>query len=259
MRKKLSTLLILILILCGMLYLRSHKKAEDIPNSETQEQTIAASNAVSAQDITLGTVTANETDGGITITVPQEDGTEKTYIFTDVEKDEWYTDAVNYVVSTGLMNGSEDGFIFLPNYGIQRLEYAIVISRFAGAELNAKKCSFPDMTGQEWFAKYVDWIVAEGYMGGLSDGTFAPFGYLTVEQAIVVLYRYSGEPYVDGSLVDYPYTPKISESAVDAMTWAWNKGLITEEECVWYPTQAISRAQVALLLTRCSKVLEPAA
>ena len=34
------------------------------------------------------------------------------------------------------------------------------------------------------------------------------------------------------------------------MTWAWNNGLITEKECVWYPTQAISRAQVALLLMR---------
>ena len=53
-----------------------------------------------------------------------------------------------------------------------------------------------------------------------------------------------------GTLDDYPYAPKVSESGRDAVTWAWNNGLITEKECVWYPTQAISRAQVALLLMR---------
>ena len=79
---------------------------------------------------------------------------------------------------------------------------------------------------------------------------FDPSGFLSCEQAIIVLYRLAGEPTVTGTLDDYPYAPKVSESGRDAVTWAWNNGLITEKECVWYPTQAISRAQVALLLMR---------
>ena len=63
-----------------------------------------------------------------------------------------------------------------------------------------------------------------------------------------MIYRLAGEPTVSGTLDDYPYAPKVSESGRDAVTWAWNNGLITEKECVWYPTQAISRAQFVTIL-----------
>ena len=75
---------------------------------------------------------------------------------------------------------------------------------------------------------------------------------MTCEQALIGLYRVAGEPETDGSLTDYPYAAKVSESGRSAVDWAWKNGLITEVECVWYPTQAISRAQVALLLMRYS-------
>jgi len=66
-----------------------------------------------------------------------------------------------------------------------------------------------------------------------------------------VLHRLAGSPESNASLEDYPYAPKVSETNLSAVRWAWEKGLIAEDECVWYPTQAVSRAQIALLLMRC--------
>lgn len=255
--RKIKLLAVLAIILTIMVVLKccngkENELSEDLTDGQEAIETVAQSDG---KEISLGTVEKNE-NGGVRITVTKEDGAQETYVFEDVAPDSWYLDAVNYVVSTGLMNGSEDGPIFQPEYGIQRLQFAIVLYRFADGEEVSRKCSFSDMTGKEWFSKYVDWIVDAGYMDGLNDGTFSPFGYLTVEQVIMVLHRCAGEPAPEGTLGDYPYAPKVSAEGKDAVTWAWNSGLINEEECVWYPTQAISRAQVAVLIMRYSAMMQ---
>ena len=260
MRKsKLLVLLALVLLIMVVLKCCGGKKNTDdvqAPDAAQSEQEITAQ-VMEKTDIPLGTITKNE-DGSVTIAVPKEDGTTEEFRFTDVEPDSWYTDAVNYVVSTGLMNGSEDGSIFLPDYGIQRLQFAIVAYRFAGGTEETARHRFSDMQNPDWYDKYVAWITNHGYMTGKEDGSFDPFGYLSCEEALIVLHRLAGEPRPEGTLEDYPYAPKVSEFGLDAVTWAWNNGLIVEQECVWYPTQTISRAQVALLFTRYSRMMESA-
>lgn len=258
MRKsKLLVLLALVLLIMVALKCCGGKKNTDdvqAPDAAQSEQE-TTTQVMGKTDVPLGTITKNE-DGGVTITVTKEDGTTNEFLFTDVEADSWYTDAVNYVVSVGLMNGSEDGPIFLPNYGIRRLEFAIVLYRFAGGTEESFRHQFSDMQTPDWYDKYVAWITNRGYMTGKEDGRFDPFGYLSCEEALIVLHRMAGEPKPKGTLEDYPYAPKVSEFGLDAVTWAWNEGLIVEQECVWYPTQTISRAQVALLFTRYSKMVQ---
>ena len=261
MRKtKLLLLLALVLIVMVALKCCGGKKNTDdaqLPAAAQSEQE-TFSQVTGMTDVPLGVIKENA-DGGVTITVTKEDGTTKEFLFTDVEADSWYTDAVNYVVSAGLMNGSEDGPIFLPNYGIQRLEFAIVLYRFAGGTEESFRHKFSDMETPDWYDKYVAWITNHRYMTGKEDGSFDPFGYLSCEEALIILYRLAGEPKPEGTLEDYPYAPKVSEFGLDAVTWAWNSGLIVEQECVWYPTQTISRAQVALLFARYSRMAESAA
>lgn len=197
----------------------------------------------------LGTLEARE-DGGVTITATAEDGTESVYTYTDVSAEEWYADAVNYVVTNGVMSGDDAQQLFRPEYGVERSQFAVIICRFAGGEPTQGSLSFSDLTGEEWYYDYVNWMVDQGLMGGTDGAAFDPDSFLSCEQAIIVLYRLAGEPAITGTLEGYPYAPKVSDSGHDAVTWAWNNGLITEKECVWYPTQAVSRAQVALMLLR---------
>lgn len=259
--RKTKLLVLLVLVLIIMVALKCCGRKE---NTDDVQQPDAAQNGQEAfsqvtgmTDVPLGIIEKNE-DGGVTITVTKEDGTTKEFLFTDVEADSWCADAINYAVSTGLMNGSEDGPIFLPNYGIRRLEFAIVLYRFAGGTEESFHHKFSDMQTHDWYDNYVAWVTNHGYMTGKEDGSFDPFGYLSCEEALIVLYRLAGEPRPEGTLEDYPYAPKVSEFGLDAVTWAWNEGLIVEQECVWYPTQTISRAQVALLFTQYSKMAESA-
>ena len=257
--RKTKLLALLALVLIAMVVLKccgGKKNTDDVQEPDTaQSGQETLSQVMGEADVPLGVIEKNE-GGGIIITRTREDGTTEEFLFTDVEPDSWYADAVNYVVSTGLMNGSEDGPIFLPDYGIQRLEFAIVLYRFAGGAEESFRHNFSDMQIPNWYDKYVVWVTNHGYMTGKEDGGFDPLGYLSCEEALIVLHRMAGEPKPKGTLEDYPYAPKVSEFGLDAVTWAWNEGLIVEQECVWYPTQTISRAQVALLFTRYSKMVQ---
>ena len=255
MRRKWLIAIPVVLVLVILLVLRlkgtdDKKDPSDKTSGDQIEQIDAnsAANAGSEEDEQLGTLTANES-GGMDITVTAEDGTTKTYTFTDVASDAWYAQAVDYVVSNGVMSGDEAQNLFRPEYGVERSQFAVIMYRFAGGTPTAEDASFSDLKGDEWYYEYVKWMVGEGLMGG-NGGAFDPGGFLSCEQAIIVLYRLAGEPKASGTLEGYPYAPKVSSSGKDAVTWAWNSGLITEKECVWYPTQAVSRAQVALLLMR---------
>lgn len=250
MRKKLVLLLFLALALVVMLVLRGCGKegdGEELSDSQQTQQDIK--DGAKQTNAALGNMTANE-NGGIDIAVTAEDGTESVCTFSDVAIDSWYADAVNYVVSTGTMSGDEEQKLFQPEYGVERAQFAVIVCRFAGGEPSDGKLTFSDLTGDEWYYNYVSWMVEQKLMGGTDGSAFDPEGFLSCEQALIVLYRLAGEPTVKGTLEGYPYAPKVSDSGRDAVTWAWNSGLITEQECVWYPTQAVSRAQVALLLMR---------
>ncbi len=256
MRKKLILLAVILLALVIMLALRGrgkNDKTADDGRPTLQEQQGATGDAqreIAPREIApLGTMTATE-DGGVQIAVAAADGAETVYTYTDVSVDDWYADAVDYVVSTGVMSGNDEQKLFQPEYGVERAQFAVIIYRFAGGEPTTEKTDFSDLVGDEWYYDYVNWMVAKKLMSGRDGGAFDPSGFLSCEQALIVLYRLAGEPEIKGTLEGYPYAPKVSDSGRDAVTWAWNNGLITEKECVWYPTQAASRAQVALLLMR---------
>lgn len=250
MRKKLILLVLLVLALGIMLVLRGkgNKSDGDDPSGLQQTQQGTKDNG-QPLSVSLSEMAANES-GGVDITVSAEDGTSRVCTFTDVAIDSWYADAVNYVVTTGAMSGDEEQKLFQPEYGVARAQFAVIVCRFAGGEPSGGTMTFSDLSGEEWYYEYVNWMVSQKLMGGTDGGAFDPEGFLSCEQALIVLYRLAGEPAIKGTLESYPYAPKVSDSGRDAVTWAWNSGLITEQECVWYPTQAVSRAQVALLLMR---------
>ena len=206
-------------------------------------------------DVALGRVEENRELGGIDLTVTADDGTETTYTFTDVPADAWFADAVNYVVSAGLMTGVDGEAIFRPEYGVQREMFASILYRFAHGTASGAENGFGDVPADSWYRDAVQWVTENGYLMPLESGVFGVGEFITCEQAIVGLYRLAGEPETDGLLTGYPYAARVSEYGHNAIDWAWKNELITEDECIWYPPQAISRAQVALLLMRLSEKL----
>lgn len=205
------------------------------------------------EDVQLGRIEENTELGGVNIITTAEDGTETVYSFSDVAMDSWYVNAVNYVVSAGLMNGSSEKPAFMPDYAIQREFYAVLLYRFTNSDVGDLRSDFQDVGETAWFYDAVTWATNRGILMPLRESIFGVEEFMTCEQAIVCLYRLAGEPETDGSLAGYPYAAKVSDYGRNALDWAWKNGLITEDECVWYPPQAISRAQTALLLMRFSE------
>ena len=265
MRKKflIKRVVLLALAVAAVLFLHDRVKKEreeaaknamgETGQVEPQEPTETKSMEVlrMGDGVTLGRIAENTERGGVDVTV-MEDGAEKVYTFTDVAADSWYADAVNFAVSARLMTGIGDTPIFRPEYGMSREMFAAILYRFThGAPVEPNE-RFDDVPEDAWYYDAVSYVANRRLMTALEPGIFGVERYMTCEQALIGLYRVAGEPETDGSLEDYPYAAKVSDSGRNAVDWAWKNGLITEVECVWYPPQAISRAQVALLLMRYS-------
>lgn len=90
--------------------------------------------------------------------------------FRDVPEGQWYTDAVAWAASAGVVNGVGEGR-FDPNGAVTRAQLATILHRYAksgGLPANASAAlDFPDRAAvQSWALDAMRWAVAEGLVGG---------------------------------------------------------------------------------------------
>lgn len=254
MQRKLIILILLAALLAVLLLTRGGE--EEDTQSLTGVTNVTVQQPVQVQggkteSVVLGTLAASE-NGTLTLTV-ERDGALETHTYADVSPGDWYVDALNYAVSCGWMSGTQesDGTeYFKPDYGMTRAEFAEILYRVEGGEPLTPRRSYDDVAEDAWYYEGVHWADRNGYMEPSDEEEFGAEEFISCEEMLLVLHRAAGEPASTASLEDYPYAPKVSEEALTAVRWAWEKGLIAEGDCVWYPTQTVSRAQVALLLMR---------
>ena len=155
--------------------------------------------------------------------------------FSDVDKSDWFADAVAYVTDKGLMNGTGSD-TFSPNASTTRGMLMTVLARYAGT----------DTTGSTpWYQKGMEWAKANG----VSDGT-NPNANITREQLVTMLYRYAGSPKADGKLDSFSDSASVSSYAVNAMQWAVENGIVNGSNGKLNPQNNATRAEVAAILMR---------
>ena len=159
--------------------------------------------------------------------------------YADVQTNDWYFGAVQYVTENGLMNGTGNGFE--PNLATSRAMIWTILARMS--DVNTASSG-------EWYAVAQQWAIANG----VSDGTM-PNGTITREQLAAMLYRYA----VSKGMVKGPATAdlsvfadanSVSNYAVEAMQWAVSTGLIGGMDGKLNPQGSATRAQVATMLMR---------
>ena len=155
--------------------------------------------------------------------------------FVDVEKSDWFADAVAYVTEKGLMNGTGSD-TFSPNASTTRGMLMTVLARYAGADTTG---------GATWYEKGMNWAKAKG----VSDGT-NPEVNITREQLVTMLYRYAGSPAASGSLDNFSDASTVSSYAVNAMQWAVANGIVNGSNGKLNPKNNATRAEVAAILMR---------
>lgn len=154
--------------------------------------------------------------------------------FADVEKDDWFFEAVMWACENDVMAGVGGGK-FAPDGAVSRAMVWTVLARMDGQ----------DISGSDWAEQAQAWAVAEG----VSDGTAASES-VTREQLATMLYRYLGEPAVSGSLSGYPDTEKVSDWAAEAMNWAVQNKIITGMNGTLNPQGGATRSQLVTMLMR---------
>ncbi len=162
--------------------------------------------------------------------------------FIDVDKNDWFYEAVEYVYENEIMNGVSDN-TFGSNDNVTRAMVWTVLARISGADVNG---------GDPWYAKSQAWAIESG----VSDGTDPEFD-ITREQIVTMLYRFAGSPKVSGTIAGYPDGTDVSEWAYDAMVWAVNEGLIKGDDYGKInPLKNATRAELSVMLMRFDDILE---
>ncbi len=175
--------------------------------------------------------------------------------FTDIVSTEWYHDAVDYVVSAGIMNGMS-ATTFAPAGTVTRAMVTTVLWRIAGQPKSTATITYTDVAAGEWYAEAVRWAAANGILTNVSNSSkLEPNATITREQFATMIYRF--EQYKAGNTLPKPanniskYSDagKISPFAVDALNWCTaNKVINGNDNGTVDPQGSTTRAQLAQIL-----------
>ncbi|MBM6887881.1 S-layer homology domain-containing protein [Pseudoflavonifractor phocaeensis] len=118
--------------------------------------------------------------------------------YTDVAQGQWYSEAIRWAASEGIMGGYGNG-LFGTNDPITREQFAAMLYRFAqeqGYDVsigeNTNILSYTDVADlSEYAISAMQWAVGAGIINGTGDGsTLTPQGQATRAQAAVMLMRF---------------------------------------------------------------------
>ena len=109
--------------------------------------------------------------------------------------------------------------------------------------------TFDDVASGQWYTPYVEWAAANGIVNGIGNGKYGINNAVTVEQALTILYRYTGGKTVSGAgnakIADFADHTAVSSWAADAVKWAVENGIYVGQNGKLEPQSGASRALVA--------------
>lgn len=182
--------------------------------------------------------------------------------FTDVNTELWYHDAIDFVVSAGLFNGTAVNK-FSPDANMTRGMFVTVLGRLAGVNTAGYSgTSFTDVQAGQWYAPYVQWASSSGIVNGVGNNCFEPDQSITREQAAAILYRYAAFAAVDTTgarssvLERFPDCADVSGWAVEPMAWCVENGIMQGSNGRLAPKATATRAQVAQLMMKFTALLD---
>lgn len=175
-------------------------------------------------------------------------------LFADVSTSDSYCDAVNNVVSLGLMSGT-GASRFSPHESISRGMLVSILYNMSGQREVFVSTGFSDVNVTDYYGNAVAWATQNHIITGHSDGTFRPNDNITREQLAVIFYNYA-ERYTNlTSLVftlplETTDVNTVSGWASQAVNWSITTGVMSERFNNFFLPQAIStRAEVAVALS----------
>jgi len=166
--------------------------------------------------------------------------------FGDVASDEFYSDAVQWMVDNEITSGTSPG-CFSPGNATSRGQVATFIHRAAGQPVGGS-AGFADVPANAFFADAVGWMVTEEITTGTSPSTFEPDRLVTRGELATFLYRAEGSP---ASGAETFNDVDSDDFFADAVGWMVTEEITTgTSPTTFSPYRYVTRGEVATFLYR---------
>lgn len=142
--------------------------------------------------------------------------------FSDVSENHMNSDAIEYVKDKNIVAGYPDGN-FMPDQTINRAEFIKIIigAQFSSAVIDncitknvqagANTVFFPDVSKNEWFAKYICVAKMNNVISGYPDGTFKPGNTINFAEAAKIISNAFGYSVTEGGTWYKPFIDNLGE------------------------------------------------
>ena len=177
--------------------------------------------------------------------------------FKDVLNTAWYSEAVRYTKSYGIMDGTSAN-TFGPGVKFTRAMVAQVVYAMEGKPNVSYAEAFKDVKANDWFAPAICWASQHDVVSGYTNGNYGPNDNVTREQMIAILYKYAayrgGNVNWRGEIKSFKDMSSISKWAEEPMQWAVGAGLLSgRENGMLDPKGNAVRSEVAQILMQFHK------
>jgi len=170
--------------------------------------------------------------------------------FRDISSADWFYDAVSFVISRGMFNGtSADDFS--PNLAMTRGMFVTVLGRYGGAP---KELVESDVRPDKYYTPYVRWACRNG-IANITDGEFRPEDPITREDICYMLCKFAALKHLklkpSSPVSSFTDSTSISSICKTPVTVLQQTGVINGyTDGSFRPQNGATRAEVAAMLMR---------
>lgn len=143
----------------------------------------------------------------------------KTYTadFSDVPADHWAANYIAFVYENNIVTGYED-HTYHPSSNITRAEFATIMQRYLGIELN-EDANFSDVSKDHWAVAYIGACKFAGLINGYENGEFRPSNEITRAEAVKILNRATDRAPTPTAIDSYVDEKGIPFEDLDSSKW----------------------------------------
>lgn len=178
---------------------------------------------------------------------------EEELTFSDVNPGDWYYDAVKYIASKKITNGTGNGK-FSPKAPLSRAQFIVMLMRSYGVEPDAANTDNFSDAGDTYYTNYLAAAKRLGIAKGVGDNKFEPETAISREAMFTLLYNalkvLDKLPTVDSgkTLSDFDDGAEVSDWAKEAVAEMVKNGTVEGFNNMLRPAEGSNRAEMAQLL-----------
>lgn len=190
--------------------------------------------------------------GSLAVTGGQVTSEEKTdVIFTDLDGYPWAKKYIEDFYSRGIVSGRGNK-LFEPGAYVLREEFVKMVLLAADINIDKVKCSYSDVSENEWYYPYVATLSSKGIINGIGNDKFGTGERITRQDMAVIIYNII-KPEINEETAAVPFDDNsdISGYAVEAVEYLQSMGIVKgDDNSRFNPKANATRAEAVSMLYR---------